>query len=335
MSLSWVRVRFALTALLVSTLVAGCGGAATEAPAGQAALGVFPVSVEHKYGTTEIKTAPSRVVTLGLSDQDAVLAFGVKPVGVVDWFKERPFGKWPWTQPLWGSTPPEIVGERDEFNLEKIAALKPDLILAEYSGLPKEQYEKLSKLAPVVAQPPKFDDFDAPWQEMTRMVGRALGQPAKADELIAGIDKRFAQVRAEHPEFAKQTMVVADTYEPGNYGAFAVTDPKMVFMAQLGYKKPERFKELFKAGQDTAEVPSERLDFFDVDRLVWLSSDAAAEQRVRADPVYQRLKVAQAKKDLFVSYEDPPIGAAISFSTVLSLPYALDRLVPKLTEGTN
>jgi len=167
------------------------------------------------------------------------------------------------------------------------------------------------------------------------MVGRALGQPAKADELIAGIDKRFAQVRAEHPEFAQQTMVVADPYEPGNYGAFAVTDPKMVFMAQLGYKMPERFKELFSAGQDTADVPSERLDLFDVDRLVWLSDNVAAEQRVRADPVYQRLKVVQAKRDLFFSYENPPVGAAISFSTVLSLPYALDQVVPKLTAGTN
>ncbi|MFE6616365.1 ABC transporter substrate-binding protein [Amycolatopsis sp. NPDC057786] len=82
-----------------------------------------------------------------------MLALGIRPVGAVDRFKERPYGKWPWTQARWGDEQPEIVGERDDYNFEKIAALKPDLILAQYSGMKKEQYDKLSQLAPVVARP--------------------------------------------------------------------------------------------------------------------------------------------------------------------------------------
>ncbi|CCH33361.1 hypothetical protein ABZ816_18445 [Actinosynnema sp. NPDC047251] len=70
------------------------------------------MTVEHEYGRTEVEAAPAKVVTLGLSDQDSVLALGVKPVGVVDWSKERPYGNWPWTKDLWGGAQPEIVGER-------------------------------------------------------------------------------------------------------------------------------------------------------------------------------------------------------------------------------
>jgi iron complex transport system substrate-binding protein len=325
---------------LVAALVLGAcgnsdGGDDEDSTGGGqvAAEGAFPVTVEHKYGKTEIKTQPERVVTLGLSDQDAVLALGVKPVGAVDWFGERPFGKWPWAQPLWGDTKPEIVGERDEYNFEKIAALKPDLIIAQYSGMKKEQYETLSRLAPVVAQPLKYDDYAAPWQEMTRAIGRAMGQQARADELIAGVDKRFEQIRKEHPEFAGKTVAVVDPYEPGQYAVFAPYDPKVVFMTLMGFRVPDAITKA--AGKEyAAEISSERLDLVDVDRLVFLTSDAAAEKRIKADKVYSRLAVARENRTLFVPYENPPIGGALSFSTVLSIPYALDQMLPRLTAGT-
>ena len=162
------------------------------------------------------------------------------------------------------------------------------------------------------------------------MVGRALGLPRKADELIAGIDGRFARARAEHPGFAKLTMVVADTFEAGKFSAFTTTDPKMIFMTELGFRPFEPVKALSKPENNVVEVTSERFDLFDADRLVWLNSDVGAESRVRADPVYGKLKVSAEKRDLFITYENPPVGAAISFNTVLSIPYAIEQLVPKL-----
>ncbi|WET81155.1 hypothetical protein P3102_08010 [Amycolatopsis sp. QT-25] len=33
---------------------------------------------------------------------------------------------------------------------------------------------------------------------------------------------------------------------------------------------------------------------------------------------------------LALPYENPPVGAAISFDTVLSIPCAIDQLMPKL-----
>ncbi|WP_410664804.1 iron-siderophore ABC transporter substrate-binding protein [Amycolatopsis sp. lyj-84] len=327
-----VRVKAILTALMMFLLVAGCGSSPSvdETLVPPEARGTFPVAVEHKYGSTTVEKQPSRIVTLGLSDHDAVLALGIRPVGAVDWFKERPYGKWPWTQALWGDKQPEIVGERDDYNLEKIAALKPELILAQYSGMKKEQYDKLSQIAPVVAQPPKYEDYAAPWQEMTRMVGRALGLAQKAEDLIKGIDARFAKARAEHPEFAKLSMVVADTFEAGKFSAFTTTDPKMIFMTELGFRPFEPVKAESDPAKNVVEVTSERFDLFDADRLVWLNSDTGAEARVRADPVYGKLKVSAGKRDLFITYDNPPVGAAISFNTVLSIPYAIEQLVPKL-----
>ncbi|HWS33648.1 MAG TPA: iron-siderophore ABC transporter substrate-binding protein, partial [Actinoplanes sp.] len=268
---------------------------------------------------------------LGLSDQDPVLALGVVPVGAIDWFLERPYGKWPWAQPLWAGKAPEIVGERDDFNLEKVAALKPDLILALYSGMSKDQYTKLSQIAPTVGQPAGFDDYAAPWQDMTKLAGQALGKAAEAEKLIADIDAQLAELAGEHPEFKGRSAAVVEPYEPGKYAVFAPTDPKVVLLTKLGFTVPDT---IVKAAGDeyAAEIGSEQLSLVDVDKLVFLTADAGTEKTVKADRVYSTLKVARDNRAVFLPYEEPPLGAALSFSTVLSIPYALDQMVPLLSE---
>jgi iron complex transport system substrate-binding protein len=253
---------------------------------------------------------------------------------VVDWFGERPYGQWPWTKDLWGDKPPEVVGQRDDYNFEKIINLKPDLIIGLYSGMTREQYDTLSKIATTVAQPKDSHDYAAPWQDMTRMIGRALGLAAKANELISAVDQRFARVRTEHPAWSGKSVAVVDAFEPGKYAVFSATDPKARFLTEMGFRIPDAIAR--SAGdKNAAELSSERLDLVDVDRLVFLTSDPAAESRVQADRVYQGLKVARDGRVLFVPYAQPPVGAAISFNTVLSIPYAIDQLVPLLTAAAS
>ncbi|MCI2417434.1 iron-siderophore ABC transporter substrate-binding protein [Saccharopolyspora sp. K220] len=331
---AWLRLPAMLVAMVLTAILAGCGasgGAGGDAPSAVPG-GVFPVTVEHLYGTTEIKSPPSRVVTLGLSDQDAALALGVKPVGVVDWFKERPYGKWPWTKDLWSGTQPEIVGEREEYNMEKIAQLRPDLIIAAYSGMSKEQYDTLSQIAPVVAQPKGYQPYLAPWQALSLQVGKALGQEAKMTELINQTQQKFADVRQQHPEWAQQTLAVADSFEAGVYDAFTSTDAKALFFKELGFPLVADIDRQAQAGANTLKMSSEQLPMLDVDRLVWVTSSEQANDRIRAEPLYQRLKVHQEGRDIFVPYENPDVGAAFSFNTVLSIPYAIDQMVPLLTK---
>ena len=329
--------------LAAGLLAAGCGGDSgdDEAEAGGKESGepsedtteaAFPVDVDHKYGTTTIPAEPERVVTLGLSDHDPVLALGVVPVGVDDWFGERPFGIWPWEDGLWGDVEPEIVGERDEYNIEKIASLTPDLIIAMYSGMTEAQYDTLSEIAPVVAQPVGFDDYAAPWQDMTLHAGRALGQEEKAQELVDGIDEQLAAVRDEHPEFEGQTVAVVDPYQPGLYAVFAGYDPKVALLVEMGYVVPDEIVEA--AGDDyAAEISSERLDLIDVDRLLFLTGpEGASQAEIEADSVFASLDVAKEDRAVYVPYDEPPIGGALSFSTVLSIPYAIEQLVPLLAE---
>jgi iron complex transport system substrate-binding protein len=72
-----------------------------------------------------------------------------------------------------------------ELNFEKIASVRPDLVLGVYSGITEKEYETLSEIAPTVVQSEEYVDFGAPWQDMTLTVGRALDREKKAGELVA------------------------------------------------------------------------------------------------------------------------------------------------------
>jgi len=324
-----------LLALVLTVALSACGDSAgSESHAGHEgnsdSSGAFPVTVEHKYGTTKIPSEPKRVVTLGLSDQDAVLALGIKPVGAVDWFKERPYGNWPWTDKLWGKDRPQIVGERDEYNMEKIAALRPDVIIAQYSGMKKEQYETLSEIAPVVAQPKGYGDYLAPWKVMSKQIGKALGKQDEMNKLIGDIDERFKQIRSEHPEWGRETIAIADSFEAGTYSAFTKGDPKAAFFQELGFNLSPEIEKMAPKGWNVADFSAEKLKVLDVNRLVWVTTSDSANKRIKAEPLYQKLNVAKQNNDLFVPYQNPDIGAAFSFNTVLSIPYAMDKIVPML-----
>ncbi|HEX5740660.1 MAG TPA: iron-siderophore ABC transporter substrate-binding protein [Pilimelia sp.] len=322
------RLAAALATVAAAVALTACDTAPRTAGDHAAAAG-FPVSITHKYGTTEVKAKPQRVVTLGLSDADAALALGVKPVGVVDWFEEKPYGRWPWAQPAWAGTAPTVVGLRDEYNLEKVAAAKPDVIIAQYSGMKKEQYDTLSKIAPVVAQPAGSADYQAPWRDMSRVIGTVLGESAAMDRLIKAVDDRFAAARAAHPAWAGKTVAIAEIYEAGKFSAFHPNDPKMVFMKELGFTASSAYAAAV-GSQNVADISYERFDVLDGDRLVWFVTGDTTRRQLMANPLYRKLAVVRQSRHLFLDYENPPVATAMSFNTVLSIPYALDKVLPAL-----
>lgn len=324
----------ALVALVLIT-IAGCGSTAPAAQQGPAAASsAAVVKMAHKYGETTVPAAPKRIVTVGLLEQDALLALGVTPVGATTWIGDYPGAIGPWAKDELGAAPlPQVLkdtGSGPQF--EKIAALKPDLILALYSGLTQEQYTTLSKIAPTVAQPKEYIDYGIPWQELTRKVGVAVGRATEADTLVKQVEDRFAQVRKEHPEFRGKTALMATVYE--GYFVFGSQDPRSRLLASLGFKLPDGLDQAI-GDKFGANISRERLDLVDTGVIVWSSADVAKDQgTLHADSVYKGLGVVKEGREVFLQ-ENTDQGNAVSFVTVLSLPYMLDGLVPRLAAAAD
>ena len=341
---SQIPVRLLGTLAALALVVAACGsgddrtaegseGASAADEGSSAGEGTgFPVEVEHTYGTTTVEAAPERIVTVGLTDQDAVLALGAVPVGVTQWFDTHERGVGAWAEDLLGDATPEVF-DGDVVNAERIAALEPDLILAVYSALTEQEYETLSQIAPTVAQPGEYVDYGVPWQEQTVIIGRALGQEDEAQALVADIEGRFVAVRAEHPEFEGATGVVASPYQ-GTVSVYSPQDPRGRFLTDLGFVLPDELEDL-TGDHFAADLSTENIDLLDVDALVWILNEVEGDlARLHAEGVYGGLPVVSEGREVGVSNFET-LGEATSFQTVLSLPTLLDGLVPMLAAAVD
>jgi iron complex transport system substrate-binding protein len=313
------------------------GASGDEASVESAALpvedGALPVTIEHRYGSTTIESEPERVVTVGLTDQDALLALGVVPVATTEWFGEHAGAIFPWAEDdleALGAEPPESLGNSDALNVEAVAAQRPDLIVALYADVTEEDYGQLSALAPTVVPTADHVPYGIPWDEMTRTIGRAVGRPDAADGIVEDIEAEFARARDEHPEFTGASAMAATPFE-GIY-VYGPDDPRSRFLTSLGFELPEGLGEVTGA-EFGANLSNERAEMLDVDAIVWLDPDDA--EGPLGGPLYDTLAVHTEGREVPLDSFDDPLGAATSFVTPLSLTYLLDGIVPQLAAAVD
>ena len=315
-------VAAAITAGATAAALAACGGggaepAATSPTEGGSAPG-FPVTIDHAFGTTTIEQPPDRVVALGYNGSDFVLALGVQPVGVRDFIGSFDEDRRAWARDLMTGPAPEKVGG-EEIDFEKIAELQPDLIMAVYAFLEPSDYDKLSQLAPTVAQPSR--DTTATWQEQTRITGKALGRSAEAEELVGAVEERFAEAAAAHPSFAGKTIAVALGEETSGTYVLEPTDLRAQFFTALG----------FVNSSQTGQISQERFGLLDQDVLVLMGMEKEA---MLANPVFAQLPVVREDRVFYAGTFASEFNGALGFGSPLSLPYALDIALPELAAAT-
>jgi iron complex transport system substrate-binding protein len=159
--------------LLVAGLSACGSGGTTTAPSSAAPFR----TVKHAMGETVIPAQPKRVVALDQSFVDAVLTLETPVVGYTTYRSiDSTLPDYLGTVAAQYGKEATPVGTLEEPSLEKIIALKPDLIVSakvRHEAL----YDKLSKIAPTVFS----ETTGAIWKENVRLMGQALGKEQLAD----------------------------------------------------------------------------------------------------------------------------------------------------------
>jgi iron complex transport system substrate-binding protein len=333
-----MRPKGTLTLLLSALVLAACGSGDDDSPStasateGGAEPGAFPVTIEHKYGSTTIESEPKRVVVAGLREQDALLAVGVVPVATTEWYGKHPGAIFPWAKDELGDAKlPTVLSQTDGLEVEKIAAQRPDLIVAIYSGLTKEEYATLSKLAPVVAQPGDAVDYGSSWQEETLITGKAVGRPKRAQQLVDETEKLIAAAAAEHPEFKGQTAANVSDYQ--GIWVYGPQDVRSRMLEELGFTYPKQLRGAFPK-EFGGQLSDEKVDALDVGALVWFADGDRTVAELKSEPVYSELRVRKEGRDVFIRGEDR-VYEATSFPSVLSMPTLLKELVPRLAAAAD
>jgi iron complex transport system substrate-binding protein len=273
----------------------------------------------HAFGETTLSKPAQRVISLGYTTQDPLLALGVRPVAIRQWFGSFPHGVWPWAQSLLGDAKPAMIS--GEVSMELVASLAPDLIVGIGSGISEAEYAVLSQIAPVLMQPAGLPAYGMPWDELTLMLGRAVGKAALAEELVASSRQKFADARQRHPDWAGKTAVCAYNYG-GETGAFSGFDTRARFLKELGFQPPPKLVELANPDVFYTPLSPEDLSPLDADLLVWISSFDVVPDIV-ALPMRRTLRAHKEGREVLAG---AIVAGALSFGSVLSLPFALEQL---------
>jgi iron complex transport system substrate-binding protein len=325
-----------LTTLLLAGLLAACGssddGASSAGSDDGSARSFEPVTLTHAYGETTVEEQPKRVATWGWGSGEAAIALGVTPVAIpASSYGGDKSGLLPWIKEALdkaGDPTPTLLTEGEEPPYEELIKAKPDLILATYSGVTKEQYAKLSKIAKTVAFPDQA--WSTPWRDVVTTAGKALGRTAEAQKVLDGIDKEVADAAAAHPEFQGKTIAaVADS---GSFYVYRTADPRVGFLEDLGFTiAPSVTKLDTKESTFYYTLSYEQTDKLTSDVLVsYADSPAAAAKFANASSTKA---MVQSKKGTIAQITGAPLVSSVSPPTALSLTWGLDEFTAVLSKA--
>lgn len=215
-------------------------------------------SYKHELGTVTINGVPKRIVTLEYSFADALLSVGVKPVGIA----QEPTGSdLAYLDKQLGSV--AIVGSRAQPSLEKILALKPDLIVADLDRH-KNIYPQLSKIAPTLVLNSRLGSYNDILAQ-SALLGKVVGRDALMQQRLKEHAGLLNKVLALGGQRKTSLMVVSARND--SLTAFDQDSFVGGLVAKLGRPNP------FKVGGNVrAELSLESLLSLNPDTLILLGN---------------------------------------------------------------
>jgi iron-siderophore transport system substrate-binding protein len=340
--------RFLAGIIAATTALAltACGGESSdtdEAPAtAGSAASAFPVSVTHAFGTTTIAKKPVRVATVNWANHEVPLALGVVPVG----FAKANFGDddgdglLPWDSAKLkelGAQTPVLFDETDGVNFEAVADTKPDVILAAYSGLTKQDYDTLSEIAPVVAYPEAA--WATAWRDTIKLESQALGLAAEGEKLIADTEKQMADAVAKHPKPAGKSAMFLTHIDPKDLSKvsfYTTHDTRVQFFDDLGLKQPASIAKASAAtDQFSLTQSAEQVqNLSDVDIIVtYGDAEGTTLANLQKDPLLG--KIPAIKRGSFVALPGSTPVATAANPTPLAIPFVLNDYVDLLGKAAD
>lgn len=319
-----------VTALLMTAC--GASGGVETIPSERGSSS-FPVELTHAQGTVVISERPQRVVVLGSADAQIASALGVPIVGAVR-DPSSADGNWPgMAEPL----PAELlVLDSTGPNLEQIAALHPDLILATSAQPAYTQlYDQLSRVAPVVSYRTAL--LQDSGEDLVRLIARATGTEGDADTLIASSDRTIDHFATEFAGLKGKTFVFGQ-YAGGT--TYLVANPaaqSAAFLERLGMTIPAEIRQQWSAG-DTSYAGSvgmitpgvEQLDVLDSADVALISGFGEnATEEFTAIPLVSSSKLLREGRLHMIGQD---LAAPLLQPNPATTAYLLDRLRPYLAQ---
>lgn len=315
------------------------GDAAAKADAGAnegETADAFPMVMQHAFGEITLEEKPERIVTIAWENDCTPLALGIAPVGISadNYGPVSENNIHPWAEEAFQAlgVTPNVFSDLDGLDYEAISDADPDVILAAYSGMTQEEYDRLSEIAPVLAYAEK--PWQCNWREQTILNAQAMGMRAQGEKLVEEADALIAEKMAAHPELAgiKTAFCWIDASDLSTFYVYLPTDPRAAYLNDLGLVLPDSVLAL----ADDAEAFSVTLSrenadqLSDVQMIVCYGSPDMLEL-MQADELMASIPAVRDGAVAFIEESMDLAGGATP--SILSIPYNIDSYIALLSEA--
>ena len=218
---------------------------------------------------------------------DALARLGVRPIGIAaDGDKANEI--LPHLRPYYPPGSTELVGNRHSPSLEAIAALKPDLIVADEQDH-EQIYSQLSRIAPTLlyrSYRGSYADQVAQFRDLSRLTGHAQ----EGEQALAEHQALFDEVKATVSPSAGR--VVVGVLAPTGFFVHSRLSYLGSILTELGLDNPVETQE----GETQYLLSPEGLAALQPDTLIVLYNpeDQAAYEKFRAEPLLASLPAVEA-----------------------------------------
>ncbi|GGB77745.1 iron ABC transporter substrate-binding protein [Knoellia flava TL1] len=299
----------------------------------------FPTTVKHAFGETTISAEPKRVATVGWNDADVVVSLGVIPVGATkitwggnangstDWFDAA-------VTKLDADAQIARYDDTAGIPVEEIAAAKPDLILGVNSGITKEDYDKLSKIAPTVAYPGQA--WGTSWEQSVELVGQALGRTELATKVAADTNKAIDDAIAKYPQIKRKSAAWA-WFTPTDLSVVSLytsQDLRPQILRRFGMVDAPTVAALSKGNtQFSANLSAEKSSTLAADALIFYVEKPEEVDTLKKHPLLGQIPAL--KTNHYVASADNAVALTMSSPSPLSMPVALEKFLPKIASAVD
>lgn len=188
------------------------------------------LTITDATGKVTVPSNPKRIVVLDLGVADTIRALGHEDAIVGMASKSLPT----YLKELGENKNITNVGSLKEVNLEKIAELKPDLIIA--SGRTSAQLDDFKEIAPTVYFSADSTNYWKSVQANIKEVAKVFGDDAvkEADKQIKDIDEIVTKSADNNKETSKTTLMLL--LNEGNIAGIAANGRYSFVYGDLGFK---------------------------------------------------------------------------------------------------
>ncbi|MGW9414313.1 TroA family protein [Arthrobacter cupressi] len=231
----------------------------------------FPKNITHRFGTTVLKTRPSRIVALGAAEAETLVSLGLVPLSrptadTTAWYRAG-------LRILGPAETPQTYDDGRQLTASLFTELEPEAFLSVGNRLSREEYESLSALAPVILAPDSVAAED--WEPVTGFIADVTGLQDAAKPLVEEAREDISESVEDYPDLKGATaLFVSASSASGSDLVLAVQDSApAAFFASLGLSAAPGLSGLAKGLKPASSRFPQGMVYLPRSRAAELSAD--------------------------------------------------------------